>query len=938
MTRTVRRLILAILFLLLFGGPMLARWYTDWLWFGELGYLRVFWVPLISRATIGFGAAALVFLVLFLNLLPLANLWSRGRVIRMDRITRRGSPVYEMVRRGRPARAAGIIAGVVAVIAGLAATDRWVVLQQFLHTVAVGRTDPVFGRDLGFYLFQLPLYRMVNSWLFTWLFIAVLAAIVGYYLDAASLLLRGGRALLGAISPAARTHLSLMLGLLMVVWGTGFWLDTFQVLYSPSGAIYGPGYTDIHADLPALRFLMWVCWIGAVVLFANARIRTAWLGVAVIAVVLLVRVVGLALYPAFVQVFRVRPSELTVETPYIRQGVQATLEAFGLAQVKEVDYPAREVLTAEVLRRNQDTLDNVRLWDYRPLLRAYNQLQSLRPYYVFEDVDIDRYRIGGTVRQVMLAARELEVARLPAGARNWVNEHLVFTHGYGLVMSPINEISEEGMPFFLVKDIPPVSAAGLEVRRPQIYYGERTNQYVIVNTRVQEFDYPQGSDNAYTTYQGRGGIFVGGAWRRGMFAYRFGSLNLLLSADITPQSRVLMYRNIQQRMRRIAPFLRYDRDPYLVLADGRLFWIIDAYTTSDRYPYSTPTERVNYIRNAVKVVVDAYDGTADFYLVDPAEPVARVYAVIFPELFKPAAAMPEALREHLRYPVDLFEIQARVYATFHMRDPRVFYNREDLWAISNELFGDRTIPMEPYYVTMRLAAGGTPVPSAGGPGAASTRPEFILIQPFTPARRDNMVAWMAARNDAPNYGELLIYRFPKDRVIYGPMQIEARINQDPQISSQLTLWNQQGSQVIRGNLLVIPIEDSILYVEPLYLQAERSQLPELKRVMVVHGPRIAMDDTLEGALRRLFEGRTPSPAVQRPAPGTPPSAPGATSGPPTPGAAPPAAPGPAPPAAGPDQDLIVQAADAYRRAQERLRASDLAGYAREMEQVGRILE
>jgi len=511
---------------------------------------------------------------------------------------------------------------------------------------------------------------------------------------------------------------------------------------------------------------------------------------------------------------------------------------------------------------------------------------------VFGDVDIDRYRIGGAQRQVMLAARELDVTRLSAPARTWVNEHLVYTHGYGLVMSPVNRISEEGMPEFLLKDIPPSTVPDLAITHPQIYFGEHTDRYVVTNTRVQELDYPRGDENVYTTYQGRGGIPLG-VLRRLAFAYRFADSRLLLSSDISTKSRLLFARDLPARVRRIAPFLAYDEDPYLVLAGGRLKWILDAYTTTDRYPYATPLSGINYMRNSVKVIVDAYDGTVDFYLVDSADPLAVSFAGVFPELFKPAAAMPAELAAHLRYPVDLFRIQARVYATFHMRDPRVFYNREDVWTIPTELFGNETVPVEPYYVTMRLSDAPTP--------------EFILILPFAPAGRDNMIAWMAARNDAPHYGELVVYRFPKDRLAFGPMQVESRINQDPGISQQLTLWNQEGSRVIRGNLLVIPMENALLYVEPLFLQAERSQLPELKRVIVASGPRIVMEESFEAAMARLLGVATPAPPPAEVAvPGT-------------------------------VRDLISQAAAAYRRAQQLLREGNLAGYGTELERLGDLL-
>jgi len=879
------RLWLLILFILFFIlAPTLARWYTDWLWFGELGYRRVFWVPLLSRIGVTAVVGGALFFLLVLNVRPLLSAGEPG-IIDLEPQGRR------RFRRPIPSRGAALLwwlLGLLAFAVGLAASARWAMFQQFVHSRRFGVADPLFGADVGFYVFRLPVYQYLEAALFGWLVVLFLVVAAGYALRYASRMGRGVWALPGG----ARAHLSLLAGVLLLVRGWGFWLDAYGLLYSQRGAIFGATYTDVHAVLPALRLLTVLFVVAALLLFANVRARTIRFAVLTVLVIAAAWVTGLGLYPRFVQQFRVAPNELTVETPYLRHGIGATLRAFGLDRVRELRFVAGAV-TPEVVARNRATIDNVRLWDYRPLLAAYRQLQALRPYYVFGDVDIDRYRIEGAPRQVMLAARELDSSRLTAQARTWVNQHLVYTHGYGLVMSPVNRISEEGMPEFFLKDIPPVAVGGLTVTRPQIYFGEHTGRYVVVNTAVQELDYPSGDENVYTAYQGRGGIRLT-PLRRLAFAYRFGDLKLLLSRDIGARSRILFARDIRARLRRLAPFLTYDTDPYIVLVGGRLVWIVDAYTTSSRYPYATPHGGINYIRNSVKVVVDAYDGTVDFYIVDPGDPVVDSLAGIFPELFKSAAAMPADIQAHLRYPVDLFEIQAQVYATFHMRDPRVFYNREDLWTIPTELFGNETVPVEPYYVTMRLGD--------------EARPEFILILPFAPANRDNLIAWMAARNDAPAYGELVVYRFPKDRLAFGPMQVESRINQDPVISQQLTLWNQEGSRVIRGNLLVIPLEDTLMYVEPLFLQAERSTLPELKRVIVASGPRIVMAETLEAALDRLL-GRTPGPA-------RPPASPAAGG---TPG------------------ELIRQARETYDRAQRLLQQGDFAGYAREIERLGELL-
>lgn len=884
----VRIWLIGLFVVLFILAPTLARWYTDWLWFGEVGYRRVFWVPLLSRIGVTLVVGGALFLLLVANLRAVLRRPELPDVIDLEFTDRRGRRIYRRaVSRSGSWWLIVVLLATIAFLAGVAASTRWPMFQQFVHARPFGVSDPLFGKDVGFFVFRLPVYQFVEAWLFTWLVVIFLVVTAVYYFSYSGLMLRG----IGAVPEQVRAHLSLLAGLILLVRGWGFWLDGFGLEYSQRGAIFGATYTDVHAVLPALRLLTVLFVISGLLLLANVRLRTLRLALGTVLVIAAAWAVGLGVYPRLVQQLRVGPNELTVETPYIQHGIASTLRAFSLDRVRELEFQP-EAVTPEVVARNRATLENVRLWDYRPLLSAYRQLQALRQYYIFGDVDIDRYRIEGFQRQVMLAARELESGRLTPQARTWVNEHLAYTHGYGLVMSPVNRVSEEGMPEFFIKDIPPVTVPGLAVAEPRIYFGEHTDRYVVVTTRVQELDYPRGDANVYTTYAGRGGIPLT-PWRRLAFAYRFGDLRLLLSRDITGASRMLFAQALAQRMRRIAPFLSYDRDPYLILADGRLKWIVDAYTTSDRYPYATPFAGINYIRNSVKIVIDAYDGTVDFYRADPTDPVAASFAAIFPELFRPMATMPASIAAHLRYPVDLFEIQAHVYTTFHMRDPRVYYNREDVWAIPNELFGDQTVPVEPYYVTMRLSIG--------------ERPEFILILPFSPANRDNMIAWMAARNDAPSYGELVVYRFPKDRLAFGPMQVESRINQDPVISQQLTLWNQQGSSVIRGNLLVIPMENALMYVEPLFLQAVRSQLPELKRVIVATGPRIVMEETLDASLARLL------------------------------GTAPPVPPTAPPVVGGTARELITQALRTYQRAQQLLRQGDLAGYSREIERLGEIL-
>src|SRR6058998_245007 len=619
------------------------------------------------------------------------------------------------------------------------------------------------------------------------------------------------------------------------------------------------------------------------------------------AALLVVWVLGLGVYPAFLQRLRVAPNELEAERPYLEANIRMTRAAYGLDRIQEKEFPADENLDARALARNEATLKNIRLWDYRPLLRTFAQLQEIRTYYKFVDVDNDRYVVNGEYRQLMLSPRELSYQHLQS--RIWINEHLTFTHGYGAVVGPVNRITAEGLPEFLVKDIPPQSSGGFpKITRPQIYYGEVSNEYVLVKTKSQELDYPSGDQNVYTSYSGLGGIPLSSFFRKVAFAMRFGEIKILLSNDLTEQSRIMMYRTVGQRVRQIAPFFRFDRDPYMVINDdGRLVWMLDGYTTTDRYPYSDPVPGVgNYIRNSVKVTMDAYDGTVTFYRADDTDPIVRAYGRAFSGLLKPLDQMPEALRRHIRYPEDFFSIQARKYATYHMKDPQVFYNKEDLWTLPRRAVEGRERDMEPYYTIMRL------------PG--EQKEEFILLTLFNPARRDNMIAWMAARSDPPSYGRLIVFNFPKQKLVYGPRQIDARIDQDPVISQQLSLWNQRGSTVIRGSLLAIPIDQSLIYVQPLYLAAsEQGALPELRRVIVAYGNQIAMEPTLEQSLARIFGGRAPVTAAAPPAAGAPSD--GATG----------------------VRQLVQRAWESWTRAQDALRRSDWAAYGAEQKRLEEAL-
>jgi hypothetical protein len=772
----------------------------------------------------------------------------------------------------------------------------WQQLALFLNPVDFNVQDPQFARDVGFYIFRLPALRTAYHWLMFALALSLIGSAAVY------LLYRGieysQRGLF--LANRAKTHLLILAAGLLLVKAGGYYLDAFDLLYSTRGASYGAGYADIHSVLPALRVLTFIALLASAICVTQIyrdglRLLILGLGVLVVA-----HAAGLNGYPALLQRFRVAPNEIVAERPFIERNIKFTRLAFGLDKVESQEFPAEENLTAEDLKRNESTIDNIRLWEHRPLLATYSQLQEIRPYYKFVDVDNDRYVIDGTYRQTMLSARELSHQHLQS--RNWINEHLTFTHGHGVVFGPVNQVTPVGLPEFFVKDIPPLSTISLKITRPEIYFGELANEYVLLQTKSEELDYPAGDQNVYTKYQGRGGVAIGSFWRQLLFSAHHATFRILLSRDLTPESRILYHRRIHDRVKKIAPFVTFDRDAYLVIAQGgRLFWIIDGYTTSDRFPYSEPLRRqgANYIRNSVKAVVDAYQGTVEFYLSDATDPIIQSFAKIFPGLVKPIDTMPEDLRSHVRYPLDLFSIQSQIYATYHVQDPQVFFNKEDILSIPRQRLDGRESDMEPYYTIMRL------------PG--ESKEEFVLLLPFTPNRRDNMRAWLAARSDGANYGKLTALEFPKTKLVYGPKQIDARIDQDTVISQQITLWSQAGSQVIRGSLLAIPIEKSLIYVQPLYLAASQGSLPELKRVIVAFGSQIAMEETFEQSLQRLFGAKPGAKQAQSAAP----SASAATTD---------------------DKNLGRRALEHFQRSQEFLKQGNWAGYGEEIKKVEALLK
>lgn len=806
-------------------GSIAKGIYTEWLWFGTLGFQSVYTKILGTRVLV-FAIAFVVFAALF-----------AGNIILATRLSPRGTaggssqPFLPFLRR---LSKAAVIALTIflATMFGLAAQANWETILRFVHSQPFGVTDPVFSRDAGFYVFTLPFLSFIRGWLLTAVIFTLIAAAAVYSVS------YGAQRRAFDSSRAVLVHAGGLILAISALVAMSYWLGVWELVFSPRGAVFGAGYTDMTAQVPAQWILLVMTLVlGALVLLSLTRRRVRWAAYGLGLWVVLGIVVG-QVVPGLVQRLQVEPNELELETPYIEYNIAATREAFGLNRIVEQDFAAQPMPSALAIAEAELTIKNIRLWDHRPLLDTYNQIQTIRTYYDFLDIDIDRYTIDGEYRQVMLAARELSKEKLPSVAQTWLNQTLQYTHGYGVSMSPVNEVNREGgLPNLWLRDIPTMGK--IPVVRPEIYYGEKTRDYVIVGTNTEEFDYPVGNTNAWTKYQGTGGVPIGSLFRRALYAWEFSDFNILISSQLTHDSRVLYHRQIRERVMHIAPFLSADTDPYIVILDGRLLWVVDCYTTSARYPYAEPLSNgVNYIRNSVKAVVDAYNGTVDFYATEPDDPILRTYAAIFPGVFQPLEVMPAGLRSHLRYPVDMFDIQASVYRTYHMQDARVFYNKEDLWAVPREFYADREQPIAPYYIIMRLPEEQTE--------------EFLLMLPFTPANRNNAIGWLAARCDGTNYGSLLVYRFPKDRLIYGPSQIENRIQQNTEITEQLALWSRGGSQVIRGNLLVIPVGDSTLYVEGVFLQADTGGLPELKRVIVAAGDEIAMRETLDEALAAIF--------------------------------------------------------------------------------------
>ena len=809
----------------------LLNFYSDWLFFIETGYTSVFMTALYAKTGAGVLFGGMLFVFVQANLYVANNAQflqsgiylAGGGTIRINR--------DHATRLAKPLSLLASFA--LALFAANLGTAQWENLLLFTNRLAVGMVDPVIGKDIGYYLFSLPFMEMLKSFSsFMLLATAVVTAAV-YYVRGGIIMTERGV----SVDEKVRRHLAVLVGIFAGVISAGYYLDSFGLLLSNNGSFYGASYVDVNSRLLTFRVLTFLTAVAGAMMAAGIW-KGAWrIALLPPVIVIGVYILGIRVYPGVLQKFKVAPNELALETPFIENNLKFTRFGYDLDKIETVPFDVDTKLSSADIANNDATIKNIRLWDHAPLLKTYSQLQQIRTYYKFFDVDNDRYMVNGKYTQVMLSPRELSYADLPS--KNWINERLIFTHGNGITFGPVSKISKEGLPEFFVKDIPAVSLADIKVNRPEIYYGELSNDYVVVKTKVPEFSYPTATGNINTTYTGKGGVPIDSTMKKALFAARFRTEKILLSSDITSQSRILYNRNISERIKKIAPFLLFDGDPYMVVDEkGKLKWIIDAYTWSNHLPYSKPLKGgINYMRNSVKAVVDAYDGSLDFYISDPDDVMLKVHARIFPKLFKPMATMPADLRKHVRYPHQLLQVQAAMFATYHMTDPKVFYNRENLWEIP--VLGEK--PMEPYYTIMKL------------PGEKIE--EYILLLPFTPSKRDNLAAWLTARCDEPNYGKIRAYTFPRDRLIYGPKQIDARINQDSFISQQLTLWNQRGSEVIRGSLLVIPIEKSLLYVQPLFLAADKAGLPELKRVLVAFGDEVVMEENLDLALQRLFGGK-----------------------------------------------------------------------------------
>jgi len=838
--------------------------YLSALWFRSLGYSTVYWYMFKLKAGLFVGFAVLTILILR------SGFWLLERVFADHSFEKRTIVLNNQPFQFSPARFIRPLAWIISIVAGLiygiALKEDWQKFALYLHQPATTAHDSVFGKTVGFYLFCLPLYDSISSWLIGISFIILCATVVYSLLSLPETVLKGSaRWSSGTAFRAVCFALSLVLFALS--WHT--YLSRFPFLWEDHQTFSGVTYTEAHYVLPALLFVCFALIVSAVISFLNAfSLRRVSLLLVTLGLPVAVYIVGVVLVPAYVQSFIVKPNELDRETPFIEQNIEWTRRGFSLEDIELREFQAENSVEALDLTGNRSTLENIRLWDWQALRDTLKQIQAIRTYYDFSDVDVDRYATTGQTRQMMIAPREIDDDKLSASSRNWINEKLIYTHGYGVTMNTANGFTPEGMPKFVLSNMPVESTVpDIKLTRPQIYFGQQTDRDVYVRTKQKEFDYPQGDTNTYTTYEGTGGIRIGGRLQRMLLAWAIGDLSKLpFSDDVTSESRVLIHRNIRELVNGVAPFLVYDNDPYIVVSsDGRLYWMIDAFTESSSYPYSSHhnvgSNTVNYIRNSVKVVIDAYNGVISFYVFDKQDPIIAAYRATFPALFHDAAEMPTDLRAHVRYPETLIRAQGEVYSLYHTQNTKVFFQREDVWSIAQQVGLDdqgkkQAQPLDPYYVLMQL------------PGE-QIKNEFVIILPFTPSNRNNMIGWMAGRCDGDHYGKLLVYNFPKSRLIDGPLQIEARIDQNAQLSGQFTLWNQMGSRVLRGHLLVIPIGRSLMYVEPVYLQAERSPMPELRLVVLATQEKLSYGQSFDEAMNSLFGEAGKTTTEEKPKPSTP---------------------------------------------------------------------
>lgn len=886
-------ILIGIIILIIVGLFLGTRIWINYAWFAKLGFLNTYLKILWTKIGLWWTFFVIFWLFAGFNMI---TAFRKGN-IQTIKIQQAGVPVEMSRKVGTIVASVAIF--ILALIMARNGSARWEVLLKVFNRTEFGIADPAFGRDVSYYTFVLPFYLFLKSWSMGTIILSIVA--VGFiYLLSGNVKFEQNKF---SISDQAKKHILTLVMLIAIIIAWSYWLKGYQLLFSKRGLIFGASFTDLKVVRYSYYFMIAVSLFTALLTFSGARKRQFKQPLIGYGILIGAAILFTGIIPGVSQQISVKPNELVKELPYIKHNINFTRKGFNLDIIERESFPVAESLSLADFSPEGGVKKHIRLWDHRPLKSTFSQIQEFRLYYDFYDVDVDRYTFGDDYRQVMLSAREINYDQISQEAKTWVNEKLQFTHGYGAVMSPVNEIGEEGLPNLIVKDIPPKVTVPLEFNRPEIYYGELTETYAIVNTKLAEFDYPAGDSNVTTRYEGLGGLPIKNSFRRLLLAIQLRSIEIIFTRYLNADSRIMLYRSIQQRVPKIAPFLRYDPDPYLVIHDGRLFWIYDAYTMTDQFPYSTPhRDGYNYIRNAVKVTVDAYNGDVTYYVINRKDPVIQTYMKIFPEMFRDFSDMPQGLKHHIRYPMYIFSIQAELYSTYHMTDPQVFYNKEDKWTIPQEIYGETETQMIPYYTIIKF-------PDATG------KEEFVLILPFTPVNKNNMLAWIAARCDLEDYGRIIEYKFPKEKLIYGPLQIESRIDQNSEISQLFTLWGQKGSSVIRGNLLVIPVKDSLIYVEPVYLRAEQSELPELKRVIVGYQDNIEIGLTLEEALVKLFSGVIPV-SPQEDEEGVVVPAPVELS----------------------IRALILNAQNIYDDAQKKLREGDFAGYGDSIESLEKIFE